>query len=190
MAATPQTQATQTTWKIDPSHSTIEFSAKHMMFTTVKGRFTGVQGTIVADEANPARSSVAVTIDAASLDSRDERRDGHLRGADFLDVDTYPHITFETTRVESMAPQSEGDADPEANMPRWRRPSLLEARRSDPTRYAPSYRTPMRFGPRHTKKLSMQARLRSLALPTGKVAQPLGRLPIHRPGHLRRQGTT
>jgi len=103
MSATPQAQATQTTWKIDPSHSTIEFSAKHMMFTTVKGRFTGVQGTIVADEANPARSSVAVTIDATSLDSRDERRDGHLRGVDFLDVDTYPHITFETTRVEPVS---------------------------------------------------------------------------------------
>jgi polyisoprenoid-binding protein YceI len=103
MSTTVATQGTKTTWQIDPSHTTIEFAAKHMMFTTVKGRFTGVEGLIVADEADPAASSVRVTIDAASLDSRDERRDGHLRSADFLDVENHPRITFTSTRVEPVA---------------------------------------------------------------------------------------
>ena len=88
------------TWSVDPAHTLVEFSAKHMMITTVKGRFTQVQGTIVADEANPERSSVEVEIDAASLTTGVEQRDGHLRSADFLDVETYPVITFRSRRIE------------------------------------------------------------------------------------------
>ena len=89
----------RTTWTIDPSHSTIEFVAKHMMITTVKGRFAHFAGTIVADEDNLADSTVEVTMQAASLDTRSEQRDTHLRSPDFLDVDTYPEVTFRSTRI-------------------------------------------------------------------------------------------
>jgi polyisoprenoid-binding protein YceI len=91
--------ATRTTWTIDASHSTVEFVAKHMMITTVKGRFADVSGTIVADEANIADSSVEVTMQAESLDTRTGERDAHLRSPDFLDVDRYPTITFRSTSV-------------------------------------------------------------------------------------------
>jgi polyisoprenoid-binding protein YceI len=97
---------TVTTWTLDASHTLVEFSAKHLMFTTVKGRFTGVEGVVRADEQNPGNSSVQVTIDATSLSSGDARRDGHLKSADFLDVDNHPTITFTSTRVEPR----DGDA--------------------------------------------------------------------------------
>jgi polyisoprenoid-binding protein YceI len=89
---------TATTWKIDPAHSQIEFSVRHMMITTVKGRFAGVEGTVHLDEANPAAASVDVRIDAASIDTREAQRDAHLRSADFFDVDRFPHLTFTATR--------------------------------------------------------------------------------------------
>jgi polyisoprenoid-binding protein YceI len=91
---------TRTTWKLDPSHTTIEFAAKHMMITTVKGRFVDFEGTIVADEQNFADSEVTVTMKAASIDTRSEQRDTHLRSADFLDVEHYPEVTFKSTRIE------------------------------------------------------------------------------------------
>jgi len=90
---------TATTWQIDPAHSSIEFSGRHMMVSTYKGRFTGVKGTIVIDEANPANSSVDVEIDAASVNTGQEQRDGHLKSPDFLDVATYPTLTFKSTKV-------------------------------------------------------------------------------------------
>jgi polyisoprenoid-binding protein YceI len=91
---------TQTTWKLDPSHTTVEFVAKHMMITTVRGRFAEFEGTIVADEENFGDSSVEVTFKTASIDSGVEQRDAHLRSADFLDAETYPEVTFRSTRVE------------------------------------------------------------------------------------------
>ena len=91
---------TRTNWVIDPTHSLVEFSAKHLMITTVKGRFGGVRGALALDAVNPSRSSVEVTIDAASVDTRVEQRDQHLRSADFLDVERYPDITFRSLRVE------------------------------------------------------------------------------------------
>jgi polyisoprenoid-binding protein YceI len=91
---------TRTTWKLDPSHTTIEFAAKHMMITTVKGRFVDVEGTIVADDQNFADSEVTATMKAASIDTRSEQRDTHLRSADFLDVEHYPEVTFKSTRIE------------------------------------------------------------------------------------------
>ena len=90
----------RTTWTIDPSHSTIEFVAKHMMITTVKGRFAEFEGTVVADEGNVADSTVEVTMQAASIDTRSEQRDAHLRSPDFLDVENYPAVTVRSTRVE------------------------------------------------------------------------------------------
>ena len=100
-AATPTTATgTTTTWNLDPAHSLIEFSAKHMMITTVKGRLNLVRGAITIDEANPDRSSVEAEFDAASIDSRAEQRDQHLRSADFLDVERFPRVTFKSRRVE------------------------------------------------------------------------------------------
>ncbi|MBI4504631.1 MAG: YceI family protein [Chloroflexi bacterium] len=98
-----QTQAEQrTTWQIDAAHSVVEFAVKHLMLATAKGRFASVNGTVVADEADRARSTVEVTIDAASIDTRSEQRDGHLRSPDFLDVERYPTITFRSRRVEPL----------------------------------------------------------------------------------------
>jgi polyisoprenoid-binding protein YceI len=100
----PRTSTT-TTWQIDPAHTLVEFSAKHMMFTTVKGRFTGVGGTIVDDLEDHSRSSVEVEIDAASITTGDAQRDAHLLSPDFLDVEHYPSISFRATRIEGTRHQ-------------------------------------------------------------------------------------
>ncbi len=89
-------------WALDASHSLIEFSVKHMMVTTVKGRFTKYSGTLELDEQNPSASKVDVTIDVNSVYSGDEKRDAHLRGADFFDAETYPTITYKSTKVEEI----------------------------------------------------------------------------------------
>jgi|SRR5579875_2407037 len=99
MTVSPQTQ-TQTVWTLDPAHTLVEFSAKHMMVTTVKGRFTGVTGTIIGDESDPASAQIDVEIDAATLATGADQRDGHLRSADFLDVEQYPTITFHSTSIQ------------------------------------------------------------------------------------------
>jgi len=96
------------TWQIDPTHSSVEFAVKHMMFTTVRGRFKTLSGEIHIDEEHPDRSSVEVEIDAASLDTGVEDRDTHLRSADFFDVETHPTITFHSRRVEG-AHAEQGD---------------------------------------------------------------------------------
>lgn len=90
-------------YNIDPSHSLIEFSVKHMMVTTVKGRFTKFQGDVEIDEANPANSRVDVTIDTTSVSTGDANRDGHLRSADFFEPEKYPTITFHSTKVEPLS---------------------------------------------------------------------------------------
>lgn len=89
---------TLTTWKIDPSHSQIEFGVRHMMITTVRGRFAGVDGTVRLDTSDPSSADVNVRIDAATVDTRDAQRDAHLRSADFFDVEKYPSITFTSKR--------------------------------------------------------------------------------------------
>jgi polyisoprenoid-binding protein YceI len=104
MAGTGQTSETaagaRTVWTIDPAHSLIEFSAKHMMITTVKGRFRKVTGSIFTDEQHPDRSGVEVEIAADSIDTGTADRDQHLRSPDFLDVGHFPTITFKSTRIE------------------------------------------------------------------------------------------
>ena len=89
-------------WQLDPSHSEIHFSAKHLMISTVRGRFHKFTATIDADEQNPTAAKIDVQIEAASIDTRDEKRDGHLRSPDFLDVDQFPYLTFKSTRVERI----------------------------------------------------------------------------------------
>src|SRR5690349_16266016 len=89
-------------WEIDSAHSTVEFSAKHMMITTVKGRFTTFSGTIEVDEANPLAAKVAGSIDVASINTGQEQRDAHLRSPDFFDAATYPTITFAGKSAEQL----------------------------------------------------------------------------------------
>ena len=87
------------TWVIDPSHSSVEVVARHMMISKVRGRFDTFAGTIVVAET-PEESSVELTVDAASISSADARRDEHLRNPDFLDTARYPQITFRSTSIE------------------------------------------------------------------------------------------
>jgi polyisoprenoid-binding protein YceI len=89
-------------WQIDQSHSEIQFSAKHLMISTVRGRFNSFTGTVEGDEQNPTGATVDVQIDASSLVTGDAKRDEHLRSPDFLDVAQFPYITFKSTRVEKI----------------------------------------------------------------------------------------
>ena len=90
----------KTVWNLDPAHTLVEFSAKHLMISTVKGRISGVEGAIALDETDPTNSSVEVTLDAKTLDTRIEPRDQHLRSGDFLDVEKFPVITFKSTDIQ------------------------------------------------------------------------------------------
>ena len=87
-------------WTIDPTHSTVAAVARHLMVTKVRGHFASFSGTINVAE-NPADSSVEVSIDAASITTGTEDRDNHLKSADFLDVESYPTLTFRSTSVEA-----------------------------------------------------------------------------------------
>ena len=93
-----------TTWQIDPKHSSAQFAVTHLMISTVRGEFHQVNGTVVIDDADISRSSVNVTIDASTVDTREPDRDKHLMSPDFFDVAKYPTMTFKSTRVEPAAP--------------------------------------------------------------------------------------
>ena len=95
---TPSTTAT--TWTLDPMHVEVGFAIRHLMISTVRGRFGAAAGNVVFDAANPANAKVDVTIDVASVDTRQEMRDNHLRSADFFDVANYPRMHFAGKRVE------------------------------------------------------------------------------------------
>ncbi len=90
-------------WQFDTAHSSITFSAKHMMITTVHGRFNQWTGTITLDEQHPENSQVEVTIYANSLDTDNDQRDQHLKSPDFLDAQKYPTIKFKSTRVTELS---------------------------------------------------------------------------------------
>jgi polyisoprenoid-binding protein YceI len=87
-------------WQLDKAHTQIAFAVKHMMVSTVRGQFKNFSGTVELDEQHPERSRVEVTIDPTSIDTGDERRDGHLRTADFFEVEKHPEIRFVSTHVE------------------------------------------------------------------------------------------
>lgn len=89
---------TAETWAIDPSHTQVGFAVKHLMIANVKGRFPEVSGTVHVDPVTGA--SVDITIQAASITTQDEKRDAHLRSADFLNVDEHPALRFSSTRVD------------------------------------------------------------------------------------------
>jgi polyisoprenoid-binding protein YceI len=104
--AIPQTSVS--TWNIDPVHSVAEFKVKHMMISNVKGQFTRIIGVLSLDETDLAKSRVEASIDAASINTRDEQRDAHLKSADFFDVEKFP-------RCPSNPPGSPGS--PTENWP-------------------------------------------------------------------------
>jgi polyisoprenoid-binding protein YceI len=89
-----------TSYRIDPQHSIVEFAVKHMMVSTVRGRFLGIEGWLQIDEGAPANSSVDVRIKAANIDTGVKERDDHLRSTDFLNATLFPDIHFRSTRVE------------------------------------------------------------------------------------------
>jgi polyisoprenoid-binding protein YceI len=89
------------TWNIDGSHTRAGFSVKHLVISDVKGEFARTEGKAQIDDADLSKSSVEVTIDAASVDTRDAKRDGHLKSVDFFDVAKFPTITFKSTKVEA-----------------------------------------------------------------------------------------
>jgi polyisoprenoid-binding protein YceI len=99
-STTTATETATSTWQLDPAHSSIEFSVKHMMMTTVRGRFKQFRGTLRADEKHPQGCCVDVEIDVTSIDTGQPDRDAHLRAGDFFDVQRYPTITFSSAQAE------------------------------------------------------------------------------------------
>ena len=89
-------------WNIDTAHSQIGFSVRHMMISTVRGKFAKFSGDIQIDPANLSQARVSASIDAASIDTGDEKRDGHLRSPDFLDAATHPTLEFKSTQVSQQ----------------------------------------------------------------------------------------
>ena len=92
------------TWNLDPAHTSVQFSVRHLMVSTVRGAFGKLSGTVQVEEKDLTRSKIQATIDAASIDTRVEKRDTHLKSPDFLDVARYPTIVFVSTKVEAGAP--------------------------------------------------------------------------------------
>ena len=90
-------------WAIDASHSSATFGVRHMMVTTVRGQFNVLSGSVEVVGNDPTTAKVSVTIDAASVDTRDAKRDEHLRSADFFDVAKFPTVTFVSKKVERAA---------------------------------------------------------------------------------------
>ena len=95
------TPATATsTWNIDPAHSAAEFKVKHMMISNVRGKFSGISGVLNRFDADHTKSTLEVSIDATTINTQDAQRDGHLKSADFLDVEKFPTMTFKSTHIE------------------------------------------------------------------------------------------
>jgi polyisoprenoid-binding protein YceI len=98
--------AEATTWNIDPSHTQSTFAVRHLVISTVRGEFKKTAGVVKIDAEDPSKSSVEATIDAATIHTREDKRDDHLRSADFLDAQNHPTITFRSTKIEKK-----GDAE-------------------------------------------------------------------------------
>ena len=96
----PALRAQAVSWRIDPLHSSVQFSVRHMMISTVRGQFGGVKGTMTYDPKNPAASSVEATIDCATVNTGEPKRDADLKTAEFFDVKRYPVMTFKSKRVD------------------------------------------------------------------------------------------
>ena len=96
--------AATTEWKIDPQHSSAQFSVRHLAISTVRGAFSKVTGTVSLDDQDITKSAVNVTIDVSTVDTREPARDKDLRSDHFLDVDHFPTMTFKSIRVEQVSP--------------------------------------------------------------------------------------
>src|SRR5574342_1217767 len=99
---------TNTKWSLDPAHSRVDFSVRHMMIAKVKGSFNSFSASIEADPSDLTTANIQFTIDLSSVDTRNEDRDNHLRSADFFDVENNPTMTFSST---SITKTSEGEYD-------------------------------------------------------------------------------
>ncbi|MHB1795040.1 MAG: YceI family protein [Acidobacteriaceae bacterium] len=91
------------TYAIDPAHSSVHFSVRHLMVSNVRGEFTKVSGTVNFDPEKPETSTIEATIDATSISTRDPQRDGHLKSPDFLDTEKFPAIAFRSKKVEIVS---------------------------------------------------------------------------------------
>jgi len=87
-------------WTIDSAHTEVNFSVRHMMISNVRGQFQKLSGTVEFDEKNPINTTVDVQIETASVNTKDEKRDGHLKSPDFFDAEKYPYLTFKGKRVD------------------------------------------------------------------------------------------
>jgi polyisoprenoid-binding protein YceI len=96
--------ASADTWQIDPVHTTVGFSVRHMTISTVRGQFNKVAGTITANDNDPATAVIEATIDTASIDTHSPDRDSDLKSANFLDVAKYPTMTFKSKKIEAAGP--------------------------------------------------------------------------------------
>jgi polyisoprenoid-binding protein YceI len=92
--------AAPTTWNIDPAHTQSNFTIRHLVISNVRGEFRNTTGVVTLDDADPSRSSVEAVIDATTIHTREDKRDAHLKSADFFDVEKYPKITFKSSKVE------------------------------------------------------------------------------------------
>jgi polyisoprenoid-binding protein YceI len=117
-------------WQLDPVHSTIGFAAKHLMVSTVRGRFGTFQGEIDLDPAEPQTATAEIVIDAASVDTGMQMRDNHLRSPDFFAADRYPQIRFSATKVHRVGPERYR-VEGELTIRDVTRPVTLEAELSD-----------------------------------------------------------
>ena len=91
-------------WQIDPAHTNVEFTVRHMMISNVKGQFQKTSGTVTVNGSDPTSAKIDATIDATSIDTRVDKRDAHLKSPAFLDVDKFPTITFKSNKVEADGP--------------------------------------------------------------------------------------
>jgi polyisoprenoid-binding protein YceI len=99
MNTTTATATDTTTWTVDHAHTEVGFAVKHLMISTVRGRFGAVEGTVVVNEADPSNSKLDITDDVTSVDTRQQMRDDHLRSADFFDVANHPKMHFVSKKI-------------------------------------------------------------------------------------------
>jgi len=95
--------ARASTWQIDPAHTSVQFAVRHLMVSTVRGELGKAAGSVTLDESDLTKSSVEATVDVTAINTREPRRDEHLKSPDFLDAAKYPTITFKSTKVEKVA---------------------------------------------------------------------------------------
>jgi polyisoprenoid-binding protein YceI len=93
-------------YQIDPAHSHVQFSVRHLMVSNVRGTFAGIKGNVLFDPAQPERTTVEAEIDVNTISTNDEKRDAHLKSPDFFDSEKYPTIAFRSTKVEKTGANS------------------------------------------------------------------------------------